>query len=75
MKWTARTTYPRNIYCEIYTDTYTEVPSGKQTTHYRLAVFENGEGLDDDLQDTLQFAKEAAMEYGIPLDAWQQVDV
>lgn len=65
MKLIAETNFPKKIRCEIEHD---------EKAGYYLYVWENGIGIDDDLQDTLQFAKEAAMEYGIPLDAWQQVE-
>lgn len=65
MKLVAEIKFPRKIRCEIEYD---------KKAGYYLYVWENDIGIDDDLQDTLQFAKEAAMEYGIPLDAWQQVE-
>lgn len=64
----------KGIYAEIYADVYTTVGTNEQTTHYRLDVWNDGEGVEDQLQDTLEIAMQCAFEdYGIPLDAWRQV--
>lgn len=42
---------------------------------YYLYVYKNGHGIRDDLQDTLEWAMRVALnDYGVPLDAWQQVE-
>lgn len=65
----------QGIYAEIYTDIYTTVGTNNSITIYRLDVWENGEGIEDQIQDTLEIAMRCARDdYGIPLDAWQQVE-
>ena len=40
---------------------------------FYIYVFENGVGIADYLQDTLEIAKEFTLEeFGVPLDAWKQ---
>jgi hypothetical protein len=64
-KWIAKTPGPWPMDFEIEHD---------EATGYYLYVYENDFCKYDYLQDTLQFAKEEALEeFGVPLDAWQEV--
>lgn len=74
MKWI---TGDRNkgIYAEVYEDIYTDVSTNISTTHYRLDVWRDGVGVEDQLQDSFEITLRCALEdYDIPLDAWKQVE-
>lgn len=75
MKWTADTTMPRQLHCKIEQQVLTSVMPGQASRlGYFLYVWENGQGLADEVQDDLEAAIDGAFErYGIPKDAWKKI--
>jgi len=74
MKWISAIP-TQSIECIIITDQYAHADGSNPTTVYRLFVYKNNVDIYDDLQFSLAFAQEAALEkFGIPLSAWQQVE-
>ena len=78
MKWVAETIKPRNIHAKIEKELWTNIVHGMPGSwQYRLYVYENGSDRDiaDDMQDDLETSIEVAFEdYGVPKDAWKQVE-
>ncbi len=75
MKWVADTPEPGKLHFEIEPEEYTSLPGNQKHTEYKLYVYENGKNTHDYLQEQLQWAKEYARErFGVPLDAWRQID-
>lgn len=66
MKWTSSIIEPRLMSFVIKLD---------RTAGYYLYVYENGQEVRDDLQDTLEWAKTVAYkDYGVPKDSWREVE-
>ncbi len=76
MKWVAETSQPRSLRLVIECQKLTSiVPGVPDQFGYYLYVWENGRGIEDDLQDTLEWAMTVAFEsYQVPKDAWRQVE-
>ncbi len=74
MKWIAETSQPYRRYV-IEKEEYTIERSREQVIEYKLIVYDqNGFDFYDGLQDTLDFAKQEALEeFGLPLTAWRQI--
>ncbi len=65
MEWTADITHPKPMHFIIRQD---------KTAGFYIYVYENGHGLYDYLQDTLEIAMDFAFEkFHVPKDAWQRV--
>lgn len=66
MKWEADISDPKTMHLEIRQD---------RVAGYYLFVWENGKGVRDDLQDTLEWAMAVAHEdCGVPKDSWRQME-
>lgn len=66
MKWEAEIENPKKLRFIIDYDEY---------AGYYLYVYEGDVDIYDFLQDTLEIAKRQALEdFGVPLDAWKQVE-
>lgn len=76
MKWIAQTTQPKQLKLEIVEELLKSLtPKEPDTYAYHLYVWETGEGIEDQLQDTLESAIEQAEEdFGVPKDAWKKVE-
>jgi hypothetical protein len=74
MKWIADVLQPKHIHAEIEHFTSRDIISGAHVEGYYLYIWENGKGIADELQDTLEVTMQQAFEdYGVPLDVWKQV--
>ncbi len=66
MQWTAEISFPKPLRFLIDHD---------ENVGYYLYVYEGEKDIYDYLQDTLQFAKEQALEqFGVPLSAWRRIE-
>lgn len=76
MKWIAEVNSPRKLRGIIKEEEFHNLTDNTYVDWYYLFVYENDnpEPVWDDLQDTLEAAKEIALEeLSIPLNAWVQV--
>ena len=76
MKWIADTIGPRRLHCEIEQRTLTPITAALDgLVGYYLYIWENGKGLADEVQDDFETAVEGAYKrYGVPKEAWRQVE-
>ena len=66
MRWTAETTYPKRLTYAIEHDEF---------VGFYLYVYDGGRCIHDDLQDTLDFAKEVAFEkFSVPMNSWKETN-
>lgn len=75
MKWTAEVALPKSRSFIIECFTSRDLITGAAVNGYYLYVYENGKNIYDYLQDTFEIAvDQAADQFGVPKDAWKQVD-
>ncbi len=66
MKWISNYKHPKGLNFEIEYDEF---------AGYYFYANEDETNIYDDLQDTLEVAKEVALEeFGVPIDSWKQVE-
>jgi len=72
LKWSAQT-LRSPVQCEILEDFF-RTRTGEEAYYYMLNVIEDGYGLFDYHQDSLEVAMEQAQdEFHVPLEAWQEM--
>ncbi len=74
MQWTAEITHPMPLRFVIEKEQLHNLTDNRFEDGYYLYVYDGERNTHDYLQDTLQFAKDQALEeFGVPLSAWRQV--
>ncbi len=77
MKWIAEIRVPKHIRCVIEKQRLHDITNNIYLDGYYLYVYEGNKEpcIRDYLQDTLEVAKEQALEeFNIPLNAWVQIE-
>jgi hypothetical protein len=75
MKWIADIVRPKPLHFEIEPEELPDIATGAVTVEYKLYVYENGVDTHDYLQETLEIAMDQAFEdFGVPKNAWRQVN-
>jgi hypothetical protein len=76
MKWEAQISQPRNLRLVIEQQKLTSLVTGVPDQFgYYLYVWENGVGIEDDLQDDLDIAIDVAFKrFQVPKEVWRQVE-
>lgn len=77
MKWVAQIKHPKPMSFVIEKETLRNITDQKYEIGFYLYVNDDitGKNTHDYLQDTLEAAKDQALEYfGVPLDSWEHIE-